>query len=337
MDNIAHALTGAALGGAGLRRLSGLAMPALMLSANLPDIDVFGVPFGGGLAWRRGWTHGPIATVILPALLALLIVAFDRWQARRGKRPEERQPVGLKPMLLLCYIGLASHLFLDLLNTYGIRLLMPFSDRWFYGDVLFIVDPLVWLMLGFGLWLSRRRRIAGKANFAHPALIALLGITFYIGAMYAGGRAAENIAAREFTASGFGVPERVLASPVLADPFRRAILVETSEGYRFGDLYWLPRPSVEFETANVPTNMDDPAIGRAAAKDKRIADFLYWSRFPFAVIERSECGTRVTINDGRFSRRPDSGPFNRSVQLEGEEDGTSSPAECSDLKDERKE
>ena len=37
---------------------------------------------------------------------------------------------------------------LDWLNTYGVRLLMPFDGRWFYGDALFIVDPWVWLLLG---------------------------------------------------------------------------------------------------------------------------------------------------------------------------------------------
>ncbi len=31
---------------------------------------------------------------------------------------------------------------MDWLNSYGVRLLMPFSNRWFYGDALYIVDPV---------------------------------------------------------------------------------------------------------------------------------------------------------------------------------------------------
>ena len=42
-----------------------------MVAANLPDIDVFVILLGSyaGLALRRGWTHGPIAMVLLPLAL----------------------------------------------------------------------------------------------------------------------------------------------------------------------------------------------------------------------------------------------------------------------------
>ncbi|WP_430648998.1 hypothetical protein [Bradyrhizobium zhanjiangense] len=65
----------------------------MMLSANLPDLDVFGRLFGENLAWRRGRTHGPRALLILPIVLAVGLVAFDQWQSRRGTRPEARPPV----------------------------------------------------------------------------------------------------------------------------------------------------------------------------------------------------------------------------------------------------
>jgi len=325
MDNLAHALTGAALGQAGLKRLTGLGMPALIVSANLPDVDAVAMFMEQGLALRRGWTHGPIALVVLPALLAAVLMAFDRWHMRRRKRPEERPQVRFKPLLLLCYIGAVSHILLDLLNTYGVRILMPFSDRWFYGDVLFIIDPWIWLSLGLGFWFTRRRTRMDRPDIARPAIVALICATLYVGVMYIGGRAAENLTAREMIASGFGEPDQVLASPVSADPFRREILAKTGEGYRFGDFRWIPWPRLDIEPEVVPTNMSDPAIARAAAQDKRFAAFLYWSRYPFATIEESECGTRVTINDGRYTRRPDSGPFTSTVLLD---DGKATTAEC---------
>src|SRR4051812_24298966 len=105
MDNLTHTLAGAAIGQAGLKRMSGLGMASLMLGANLPDIDVMGLFFGENLAWRRGWTHGPLALAVLPAVLASALVGFDRWQSRRGKRPENRRPVAFTPLLLLSYIG----------------------------------------------------------------------------------------------------------------------------------------------------------------------------------------------------------------------------------------
>lgn len=315
MDNIAHTLTGAALGEAGLKRFTGLATPALLVAANIPDVDVLGILFGENLAWRRGWTHGPIALVTLPVLLALALVMFDRWQARRGTRPAQRAPVRFRPLLLLGVVGAFSHLLLDYLNTYGIRLLMPFSERWFYGDVLFIVDPWIWLALGLGVWASRRRAQAGSGRAGRPAVSALAGAALYCGAMASLGRGAEGVVRAELGAAGLAPQSRVVASPVFADPLRRAILVETAEGLRFGDLRWRPRPHLELGTTVLDPHMSDPAIARAAAREKRFADYLYWSRFPFAEIEETSSGTRVTINDGRYAREADAGPFSLRVLL----------------------
>jgi inner membrane protein len=64
MDNLTHSLIGAALGQAGLKRKTGLAMPALIIAANLPDIDAacfFWLDGTEHLGFRRGITHGPIA------------------------------------------------------------------------------------------------------------------------------------------------------------------------------------------------------------------------------------------------------------------------------------
>ncbi len=308
MDNLAHTLAGAALGEAGLKKKTGLGMATLMIAANLPDLDVIGLFFGENLAWRRGWTHGPIALVLLPLLLAPLVVAFDRWQARRGKRPADRLPVRFGWVLALAYIGILSHPLLDFLNTYGIRCLMPFSDRWFYGDALFIIDLLVWASLGAGVWLSRRRARLGWDSAWRPAAAALLFVAAYSTAMGAGSAAAERYVAREVEARGMTV-EKVVASPVPVDPFRRSIVFSTGPSYGFGELRWRPGMVLTLEPGLVPTNMDDPAIAQARRHDKKVADFLYWSRLPFADIERHQGEASVVIGDARYQRHPGDGRF----------------------------
>src|SRR3546814_7730467 len=91
MDNLTHSLAGAMLGQMGLKRRTGLAMPTLILAANLPDIDAGCAVYGiESLAMRRGITHGPVALLVLPLLLWAAMLAFDRWQTRRGKRPADR-------------------------------------------------------------------------------------------------------------------------------------------------------------------------------------------------------------------------------------------------------
>ncbi|HJS48053.1 MAG TPA: metal-dependent hydrolase, partial [Gemmatimonadales bacterium] len=150
MDNLCHTLAGAALARAGLGRRTALGTAALVLGANLPDLDVVSVFLGrtSDLAFRRGWTHGVLAMAAWPFVLTTLLLAWDRW--RRRSRPG-RAPVVPSALLLASVIGVLSHPLLDLLNTYGVRVLMPFSEQWYYGDTLFIVDPWAWLLLGAGL------------------------------------------------------------------------------------------------------------------------------------------------------------------------------------------
>ncbi len=46
-----------------------------------------------------------------------------------------------------CLVAVLSHLLLDWTNVYGIRLMMPFSSRWFRLDSTDIVDPVILLIL----------------------------------------------------------------------------------------------------------------------------------------------------------------------------------------------
>ena len=316
MDNLAHALAGAALGHSGLKRHTGLGVATLVIAANLPDLDAASALVGRSLAWRRGWTHGPIGLLLLPIVLALAMSAFDRWQARRGTRPAARAPVRIRWLLALGYIGILSHSLLDLVNTYGVRLLMPFSKRWFYGDALFIIDIWVWLALAIGLQASRQRERSGTAAIATPALLAVAAVAIYAVAMAAASAAAERFAARQIVARGLPSPVTVVASPVPIDPLRRRIIFHTGDAIGFGELRWTPSPALALESTLIPTNMADPAIARAAARDQRVADFLYWSRLPFADIRHGPEVTQVTIGDARYNRTPGNGVFTVRTRIE---------------------
>jgi inner membrane protein len=314
LDNLAHSLAGAALGQAGLKVKTGLGMATLIIAANLPDIDALGLLFGENLAWRRGWTHGPLAMLVLPPLLVGAMVLFDRCQAGRGKRPAARLPVHVGWLFALAYTGWASHPLLDFMNTYGIRLLMPFSERWFYGDTLFIIVVWLWTMLAIGSWLSGRRWRRGSAQPGRPALVSLALATTYTVAMGASSVAAERLTRQAAEARGDGPVRTVVASPVPVNPFRREVVFATDGAYGFGVLRWTPAPRLQLKPGLLPKNMDDPAIAKARqAKD--IADFLYWSRLPFAKVEQRADDTLVTIADARYSNGAAAGQFRRTLRL----------------------
>jgi inner membrane protein len=164
----------------GLRCVTPLATAALLLGVMAPDIDGL-MPFDdyASLAHRRGLTHSIAAVVVLPLLVTALLLLWDRWVRRR--RNPAAPPAQAGQLFALGVLAVSLHLFFDWLNNYGIRLLMPFDDRWFYGDTLFIIDPWLWLMLGgitFLTWSARPMTLLVWA-----ALAVLLSLPVFLSEM----------------------------------------------------------------------------------------------------------------------------------------------------------
>lgn len=143
MDNITHTLCGFALARAGGDRLGPGATAVLVIAANFPDCDVVGIPLGLGPAWflchHRGITHAVLGLAVEAVLLGVVAALIARAAGRTASAGR---------LIAAAALGLASHLALDSLNTYGVRPWLPFDGTWYYGDVAFIVDP--WMWLGFG-------------------------------------------------------------------------------------------------------------------------------------------------------------------------------------------
>ena len=308
MDNLTHSLVGAALGRAGLYRRTRLAAGALIIGANLPDIDVIGLPFGENLAFRRGITHGPLAMLLLPLLLTGALVVWGRVRAPRSTTADDNE---LRPrqLLLLSYVGVLTHPFFDWLNSYGVRLLYPFSDRWFYGDSIFIIDLWVWIALGTGVWIARRRSKQQHPDAERPARISLAGVAAYVLLMIAGSAYAREYARQQASAQGTAVVD-VMAAPVPLNPFVRSIVIETSSAYQLGRVAFFP--SISFSTGvEIARNAVNASAQRAVASGA-FDDFLYWSRFPYFTVTVRGDSADVKIGDARF---PGSGAVSNSFSL----------------------
>jgi inner membrane protein len=289
MDNLCHTLVGAALGAAGLRRPTRFGAATLIIAANLPDLDVLVLATEmPSVAFRRGWTHGPVAQALLPVALTAVMMAVARL------RPPDAGATPLRPwwVLLLGYAGVLSHVALDLLNPYGLRLFAPFDWRWLYGDVLFIIDPWLWLIFGGGIWLARRH---GPA----PARQALVLAVVYILSMTMNARVARALVLEEWRRTRGGEPTSLMVGPVPLTPFRRQIVVDNGLGYEIGTFEWLPT-RITFDPAVVPKNDTDPRVARAR-EAPQVRGFLVWARFPFWTVETAAEGARVTVGDMRFA------------------------------------
>ena len=295
MDNLAHTLAGLAIAEAGLRRKAALGATTLAIAANLPDVDAFIYFVGDGtdaLAFRRGWTHGILAMVVLPILLALAIGGVTRFRHSRPDMPA----ASWRWLIILCAVGVWSHPLLDLLNTYGVRLLMPFSNTWFYGDALFIIDLWLWLILLVGIFLSRRRTLRVLPHPERPARAAIALLAMYIIAMAVSSRAGRGMVEQQATV---GAADRVMVSPVPLTPLRRMVVRDLGDRYEMGQLAFGESPAYR-PIAQTPSGRDTE-LAVAAAETPDGAAFLSWSRFPRFAVEPGGDPRLVRISDMRYA------------------------------------
>jgi inner membrane protein len=280
---------------AGLNRWSPLATTTLVLAAEAPDIDVLSW-FGGPLAafkHHRGFTHSFLGVPLVSASVVLVMYAASRLWRPVTKRKAAAPRWGVL-WGLACLAGL-SHILLDFTTSYGVRPLDPFSWRWYSWDIVSIVDPVLWLILGGGLLLpslfalineevrSRRERLPrGRAG----ALVALAAV-----ALFWGFRDYEHrhaIAAMQSLTYRGEDPLRVSAFPYAVNPFRWHGVVETVRAYhslivdsRTPEVDPDGRAKIRYKPPESPELL-------AAKQSPAGRVFLGWARYPIIESEPQE-------------------------------------------------
>ncbi|HEX4970854.1 MAG TPA: metal-dependent hydrolase [Steroidobacteraceae bacterium] len=153
MDNVTHTLIGALLGETVARTTQpdphglpgqvrrNLLVATASIGSNLPDVDVLYSFIGGKINYllqHRGHSH----TIIGALVLAALAFAIARWRLeRRGHSPSPRDVRWLAAVFAITPL---LHIGMDFTNNYGVHPFWPFANRWFYGDAVFIAEPLFW-------------------------------------------------------------------------------------------------------------------------------------------------------------------------------------------------
>jgi len=313
MDNFTHSLAGWTLGQTGLKSKTRKGLAALILGANMPDIDVF---FGWApwepLATHRGFTHGLVGGVLLmPPVLMALLWLLDRWQISRGAT--FKSGLAMKPwwLLALSYLGTLTHPLLDLQTSYAVQLLSPFMTLWFHTESLFIIDVWLWSGLAFAVWLSRSRE-KRDGNWRRPALIGFAGMCAYIGV----NNGISELGKHALLAETPRRPDIMIASeqPVLF--WRREMIWR--QGGMIGQASYDPLRNAGAVTdikPMVPDNMNNPLVRRAMRANGNIIDFMNWSILPMARIEQDGCTNKVLFSDARFGPPLSGSRFLRIVAL----------------------
>jgi inner membrane protein len=297
LDNLTHSMAGWVLGQAGLKTKTRKGLAALILGANMPDIDVF---FGNApwdpLAIHRGFTHGIVGGVlVMPPILAALLWALDRWQVGHDKQFKSGLPMHVGWLVALCYLGALTHPLLDVLTTYSVQLLSPFSNLWFHADGLFIIDIWLWLLLAVSIGVSKRREAKGREWQRLPQAAIGIMLAYIAANLLITWVANEKV---QMCSECGGPPEAVFASPPPVEFWKRDLVWRDGECYRraryvpFGDF----GPVGECQ----PTNMDNPIVREAIRRDPALRKFLKWSILPKAEVERGRCSAHVAIGDARY-------------------------------------
>jgi membrane-bound metal-dependent hydrolase YbcI (DUF457 family) len=336
MDNLAHALVGAALGHA----VAGAKVPRAGLlgavAANAPDWTELFIGLPGDradyLMLHRGITHSFVGALIEAVVLTLLVGAAIRW--RTGRRPPWA-------WLSLCIAAtVASHLYMDWQGSYGLRPFLPWDGTWYYGDWVAIVDPFFWLVPLIALaWGAERHWIplaaagvVGAAvtillissrNLVAPwvfgvygglCLVGVIGWTrYWVGpvgrrragalailvlALYAG---TQGVAARAAKHAARREAERRFGSDA-----RWAALTEVGQPFT-----WEPiaasGDTVAGEGWRLPRHLADPRVARAVRDTREGRAMAQFARFLTADVDSGSTGVTVYLRDARYARTALSG------------------------------
>jgi inner membrane protein len=292
-----------------LNRKTALATAMLTLTAEAPDLDVFG-RFGGpafGFAHHRGFTHSFLGIPLVSLVVLGFLYLIWRWRRR------EVNKFGMKPRwgLLFWYGCLAglSHILLDFTNNYGVRPFWPFSERWYSWDIVFIVEPIILILLIGGLVLpslfslineeigAKQRGPKGRV----AATLALIGVlALWVLRDFEHRRAVAALASRTYRSAD---AIRVSAYPYWFNPFRWSGVAETKAFYAVMIVDSLGPDVDPDDRMIIRYKPEETPVTLAAKKSYLGRVYLDWAQYPMTETQQlqpPQQGYMIRFYDMRY-------------------------------------
>ena len=280
MDSLTHTLSGIVVSSLGLRqefRWPGVVV--FTAAALFPDIDFFFnyISHSIYVRFHRGFTH---SFIYLPVFALLLCGIF--YLLFKG--------IGFKNLYLICLAGIALHLMLDIVNSYGTPVLMPFSSAQYSLNLDVIIDayvlgPLLLGAVAVWVWPSFQK---------HTALIVLvIIISGFLFRFIQQQQAARLIAKIEPSDRTVLIPAGI---DTIYNPFTWQAIIPRDNGY---NIYAVNSADGQVGGPHsIAHQMDE--INTFRQNSRAVRDFLNWSKFPFGRVEKTDEGTLVKLSDLRF-------------------------------------
>jgi inner membrane protein len=300
MEPVTHALTSIALGRAGLNKLTRAATPMLLVSGLIADVDWVTRLVGAEtfLRGHRTATHSLAGTAAIIAAVAAV-----SWFAGR-KYP--KYAVRIFPALAICAIGAGAHLLLDMLNGYGVKLLWPFSPKWYAWDLADSVDFWILFFLLAGLLLPELFRLVLEEIGSRPkprgrqrgAIVGLIFVALVVaGRWFAHDRAVALLDSRSYRGQ---TPLQVAALPRPSNPLLWSGVVETDNAIFNLEVPLGPSRAFDPDLADTHFKPQPSVTLKNAVASSTAIEFLNFARFPLASVQPDGDGFQVRLHDMRF-------------------------------------
>jgi len=283
VDPVTHIAAGALIGQSLRKKFPGKGIVWFaMAAAWIPDVDNAAAFFSPEfyLLYHRGVTHSFVGG----AAIALILAAVYRLIERKGS--------------FWVYAGVAygcvlSHIFLDVITSYGTMIFAPMSNVRYSLHSVFIIDPIysgvMLTILIFSFAVRNKRTII--------ALIGLGWIALYPLANYALAQSLEKSLAAGFNDKGIAY-ERVDVTADALSPLYWKVVTREKDRYTISYVaLWNsgePEGQEDFHVA-------DPVIMRRFGRKASIFNTYQWfALYPYSIRDNSGNGTKIVIGDLRF-------------------------------------
>ncbi len=284
MDPITH-LSSGIMGALAARRWFPEAkyfIPFCMLAAWIPDGDIL---FGNGDPEFNLLYHRGISTSFFGGIFLALTVA--------GLFKLVSKKTSFIKAALLAYALILTHIWLDLITTYGTQILAPFSNHRFALDGAFIIDPvftgIIFLFFILAYFLKRKRHLV--------ALFGMAWLFIYPLSNMAMGAYLQTVYAEKLEAQGIPYTHVHVTPDALAPRYWKVVTTSGSD-YLLDtiDLFGgeNPNPMGRYKRA------DNGELEKLGKQESMFATYKWFAKWPHITEHITPEGKKIIFGDLRF-------------------------------------